>query len=164
MERSGRSEPKNSSQTFTKIFPSPIPAFPLPGGNSDLTFAGCCRTPDSKAELGTPQNQGQPSCAPCFGRGTWPKGFASGSAPWPRWEQSTPGGEPTTQILYLQHRGDSRALGSGSVTLRGHVPREQRLGTVSAPSSAGPGGPGWAPKTRCSYCSRWPWHRPGRRR
>lgn len=77
---------------FTKIFPfSPTPSLPFlfPGGfalagTSDLLFAGCCRPPDSKAELGVPRNGGAASPSfqehLCFGRGTWPKGFGFGKS------------------------------------------------------------------------------------
>lgn len=88
-------EPKCSSWTFTKIFPCPIPGFPPSRGNSDLTFVGCCSTPDSKAELGISQNEGQLSCAtrsiPALEEGLGQRALALGSAPRPQWEQSTPG-------------------------------------------------------------------------
>lgn len=89
-------ETRNSSRTFTKTFPSPIPAFPPSRGESRPDVYGkCCHTPDSKAELWTPQNEGQPSCAPrsipALEEGLGQRPLASGSAPRPRSEQSTPG-------------------------------------------------------------------------
>lgn len=73
------------------LFPPHPCLFPLRGwgvapvGTSELLFMGCCRPPDSRAELGVSQNGTQPfpRCREhlCFGRGTWPKGFGIGKSP-----------------------------------------------------------------------------------
>lgn len=123
-------ERKHSSRTCTKIFPSPIPAFPPSRGNSDLTFAGCCRTPDSKAELGYPKMRGSLPVLPGasllwkrdLAKGLWRREVPPGHGR-SRALQALHGGDPTTPILYLQHQGDSRALWVGLGHPEGATPR-----------------------------------------
>lgn len=163
-------EPKISSQTFTKISPSPIPAFPPSRENSDLTFAGAAALLTPKQSWGRPKMRGSLPVLPGASL-LWKRdlAFGIGGCPGPglsRALQALQGADPTTQILYLQHRGDSRALRFGL----GH-PEGPRAMSPGSDASGGRVGsflgrsrrPRWAPKRRCSYCSRWPWRRPGRR-
>lgn len=89
-----------------------LPALPFQGVSSML-FAGCRHPPNSKAELRVPQNGMQPPRAPrsisASEEGLWQQELPLAIS-----EQGTqcfaPGGELTTEILYLSPRGESTAL------------------------------------------------------
>lgn len=159
--------------------PHPCLPFPLPGGfaparTSDLLFAGCCHPPDSKAELGDPETGGSLPAPPGASL-LWKRDEAKGLWHWeippspirstapealPRWQADDLNPLPTPpRRLHGPHRSDSVTLRGGERCPQGATPRN----TVSGPSSAGPGSPGQGSRRRCSYCSRWPWHRQGRR-